>query len=172
MGKGAGNSHRKGSSGKKDKVGQRGREREKYRARVMDGNKDKGGRYWVKGRRGKEEGEGSETDREAEREGPRGWKAKGPRTDTWTVLTDKAVSLIPMPLPGREAREHTLHLTVHRLGSLDRRGKGRPLVKLTPHRETPIFPPLTPHPLPSSSFHPLSRAVCPPTHRSACVTVS
>lgn len=45
MGKGAGNSHRKGSSGKKDKVGQRGREREKYRARVMDGNKNKGGRY-------------------------------------------------------------------------------------------------------------------------------
>lgn len=97
---------------------------------------------------------GIERQKEKDREAGR---PRRPRTDMWTVLPDKAASLIPQPLPGREAREHTLHLTVHRLGSLDRRGKGRRLVKLSPHRETPIFPPLTPHPLPSSSFHPLSR---------------
>lgn len=95
-----------------------------------------------------------ERQKEKEQEADR---PRRPRTDTWTVVPDKAASLIPLPPPGCEAREHTLHLTVHRLGSLNRRGKGRPLVKLSPHRETPIFPPLTPHPLPSSSFHPLSR---------------
>lgn len=46
MGEGAGDSHVKESLGEKDKVGQRGTwEREKYRARVMDGKKDKGERF-------------------------------------------------------------------------------------------------------------------------------
>lgn len=55
------------------------------------------------------------------------------RTDTWTVLPDKAISLISLSPLSHDARAHTLHLTVHRFGSLDRRGKESPLVKLSQH---------------------------------------
>lgn len=78
------------------------------------------------------------------------------RTDTWTVLPDKATSLISLSPLSHDARAHTLHLTVHRFGSLDRRGKESPLVKLSHHETykkiTPILP-LAPHPLLSPFFH-------------------
>lgn len=57
------------------------------------------------------------------------------RKDTWTLLPDKATSLISLSPLSHDARAHTLHLTVHRFGSLDRRGKENPLVKLS-HHET------------------------------------
>lgn len=75
--------------------------------------------------------------------GPGDCRPRRPRTEK-IMSSDKATSPTPQP-----PRGHTLHLTVHRFGSLDRRGKGSPSVKWFHNKrsESPH------HPSSSSSTH-------------------